>query len=111
MINDQNKVKIINQYLEDDLPDKQRLAVEKLIKDDASFRSEVELQRKIQEMMPEGPIDEMDSTLEANSESEGDAKPALFREAMMSPKTLHYTIIALFTLFAIALLSILWLLS
>lgn len=73
MINDQNKIEIIDLYLENALPEKLRREVEERIKNDYYFRNEVELQRKVIAMIQEEERGEMKKELDILFESDEEA--------------------------------------
>jgi hypothetical protein len=59
MINDHNKIEIIDLYLDDALPEKLRREVEERMRNDYSFRNEVEIQRKVIAMIRQDQREEM----------------------------------------------------
>jgi hypothetical protein len=92
MINDQNKIEIIDLYLENALPEKQKLEVEERMKNDYYFRNEVELQRKVIAMIKEEEREGMKKELDILFESKEDEVRG--RVVSMRPSTVRYAIAA-----------------
>lgn len=102
MINDQNKIEIIDLYLENALPEKLKLAVEERMKNDYYFRNEVELQRKVIAMIQEEERGEMKKELDILFESDREESGNLKKTTSMRPVTVRYAIAAVISVLILA---------
>lgn len=102
MINDQNKIEIIDLYLENALPEKLRLEVEERMKNDYYFRNEVELQRKVIAMIQEEERGEMKKELDILFESDEEESSHLKKATSMRPLTVRYAIAATVSILLLA---------
>jgi len=102
MINDHNKIEIIDLYLENALPEKLRLEVEERMKNDYYFRNEVELQRKVIAMIQEEERGEMKKELDILFESNEEESSHLEKTTSMRPLTVRYAIAATVSILLLA---------
>ena len=102
MINDHNKIEIIDLYLENALPEKLRLEVEERMKNDYYFRNEVELQRKVIAMIQEEERGEMKKELDILFESDEEESSHLEKTTSMRPLTVRYAIAAVISVLILA---------
>ncbi len=85
MINDENKTKIIDEYLAGTLDDDLRQEVEERIKSDAAFRREVALQDKIIQTVRNQERQAMRNKLEATYQQTAGKETAVSQEADVKP--------------------------